>query len=140
MKAGSRMKMLGVFLLIMGVVVAAQYFDLTAQSVKIATRLGVEAALTDADLNPLELKGLSITLKAAMAFLDSEPGLMDFDEVRNHIFSITPKKYNVLIATVFDVVEADSDFIENKTDQLVSKNMIYAALKEAVWVVDQRLS
>lgn len=134
------MKLLSVFLLIIGVIVVAQYFDLTEQSVKIATRLGVEVVLTDADLNPLELKGLSITLKTGMAFLDSEPGLMDFDEVRNHIFSITPKKYRVLIATIFDVVEADSDFIENQTDKLVSKKMIYAALKEAVWVVDQRLS
>lgn len=140
MTVKSGMKLLSVFLLIMGVIVVTQYFDLTEHSVKIATRLGVEAALTEADLNPLELKGLSIALKAGMAFLDSEPGLMDFDKVRNHIFSITPKKYRVLIATVFDVVEADSDFIENQTDKLVSKKMIYAALKEAVWVVDQRLS
>ena len=134
-----KVKMLGVFLLIIGVVVAAQYFDSTEQSLKIATRLGVAAAVTDANLSPSALKGLSITLNGTMAFLDSEPGLMNFDEVRDHVLSITPKKYMLLMVTVFGIVEADSDFIENK---ITSSNsiLLYAALKEAAWVVDQRLS
>lgn len=135
----SSYKILGIFLFVMGLVVIAQYFDLTKTSIKIATRLGVETALTDADLNPLELKGLAITFKGVMAFLDSEPGLMDFNTVRDHVFSITPKKYRMLIATVFDIVEANSEFIENKADNLTSRVMLYVALKEAAWVVDQRL-
>ncbi len=133
-------KFFGIFALIIGIVVAARYFDLTEQTLQIASRLGVAAALTDADLSNLELKELSIALNGAMAFLDSEPGLMNFDDVRDHILSITPKRYMLLIVTVFDIVEQDNEFIESKTDNLASKRLLYLALKEAAWVVGERES